>query len=142
VEDLTMPQRNVPGIVLAILALVICGLSLSGTVFPPYGLADLTRTALSALGVWGAVMFFRKNPVWFTLLGIWATAQFVVLIVDGTGSLTSQSVYLGMTWTEQTTVNGKITSMSGYGFNLVGAILLGLAWFARRTERRVAAGAR
>jgi hypothetical protein len=130
-----MPQRNVMGIVLAVIVLIMAGLTLWGVVTPPYGLASATRCALAIVGIVGAMLFFKRNPHWFVLLCIWSVAQLHVIIVDPSGPLTNQAFHLGVIFSQSNSVNGQVSSTSGYGVNLVGVIFLVLAIFARRGER-------
>jgi hypothetical protein len=112
-----------PGLFLAVVAIAMAALTLTGEFVPPWGVGTAFRFLLSAAGIGGSILLIIRNPAWKPFLLIWAILQTVHLAVDVSGNLFSQGLHLGMNWSQYEAVNGTITSYFAYGFNLVGPIL-------------------
>ncbi len=132
----TTAPRTVPGIILAVYTLVAAAVTLWGF-SPVTGVADYTRSLLALLGIAGAILLLVGNPLWKPLLILWAVAQIPVIIVDPSGELTRQFLFVGVSSTESHSFNGQITDMSGFGLNFWGVVLLiAVVLIGRRRQPR------
>jgi len=130
-----MSPRTIPGIILAVYTLLIAAVTLYGF-FPVIGIADYTRAALALLGIMGAMLLFFGSAYWKPLLICWSIAQIPIIIVDPSGDLTRQCIFLGISSTESHSVNGLITSMTGFGINFWGVALLVATLLIARHSRK------
>jgi len=96
----------------------------SGLFAEEFGVGPTARILLGLAGTLGAVMLIRGRGPWRGVLVVWSALQIPVIILDVTGPLTLQGLYVGFTRTETMTANGEVFSYTGYGVNLVGVVLL------------------
>jgi hypothetical protein len=89
-------------------------------------LPALARLALGAYGVVAGLILWRApRRGWPLALG-WAILQipYVAWSPDG-GSPTTQTVDFPVTWTDSSTINGRLVSYLSVGVNVVGVALTG-----------------
>ncbi len=123
-------------IVLGVVVIVIGALAVTSNAWHFLdGVGVFSRVILGAVGIGGAMRLLMRKPMWSRVLIVWSALQIPVIIVDPTGDMTNQVLHLGMQWTRQTAINDVIVEMSGWGFNLVGTILLVWVLYVRRAQR-------
>ena len=96
----------------------------------------ICRVVLGVWGLIGGILIWTGRRVgidgWQMVL-VWSILQIPVIAWNTEGSPTTQLIEFPLSITEQTTVNGEVTSYSEFGINLVGVALT--IWASRLRDR-------
>src|SRR5262245_58115565 len=128
--------RRVPGLLLAIYAILSGGHALGSISLEPTCLATVTVPLHAILGMAAGVAMIINWQRWHTLTLIWIILLIPVVAVDRSGFLTRSLVFFGFTWTSATVSEtaidspgsiSKVVTHSALGINLIGLLLL--VWY-------------
>jgi hypothetical protein len=123
-----------PGYLLGGYAAACGAMALASMKVSPPGWAVFTHPFLGLVGLAGGLLLLCGDPWWRPLLRFWTFAQMAVVIVDPSGELTRQpGLWLAFTNISSSTANDQVVTLQGYGVNLAGLVLFGLAqWIITR----------
>ena len=84
----------------------------------------ITRVIIGLLGIGAAALLWTRPRHGWLLALVWGAMQIPFIAWNVDGNALGQIVSFPVTVSSSTTVNGKITSFSEYGLNIVGVILV------------------
>jgi hypothetical protein len=81
------------------------------------------QAVIGLVGIAAAALLFTNPRQGWLLALVWTVVQIPYFAWNVDGSPLAQAIYLPLSVSSETRVNGEVTSHSAYGINLIGVIL-------------------